>query len=289
MKYGAVCVVGQTSRLEIDSKLKNIVQPNLNLGISMYLLMVLSTGTHRYVNANSKRLSESKFASYNAFNISTYVKNRLPNANVDTQIFNTHAMKGDEIWVKKYDKKFFGLPFNHRRQHMHLQQWNMIRQCAFSMDRIEQQKSITFGSMLKIRDDTISLTPWHISLNIDGIETVNMLEWGGYMDATFLISRKHVWSIMEGLIAEWYISHLILKAPHNPEKWLKNIVEFKNVSHKHVSFCHMPFVSARFVDNKIFMKPHHYVALNILRSTLPCLNDKRLYIPSKCPKHICET
>jgi len=51
----AVCVVGQLSRLELESKVRHLVKPNLRAGHTIALLLVLSQGTAQYVNSRTRR------------------------------------------------------------------------------------------------------------------------------------------------------------------------------------------------------------------------------------------
>ena len=74
------------------------------------------------------------------------------------------------------------------------------------------------------------------------------------MDSTFVVGRRWAWAIMEGLAADWYISHFALLAanlpiPHNPERWLAGLAQLKQVPVQERTLCKLPFVSVRFVHN----------------------------------------
>ena len=52
---------------------------------------------------------------------------------------------------------------------------------------------------------------------------------------------------MEGLAADWYISHFALLAanlpiPHNPERWLAGLAQLKQVPVQERTLCKLPFV-----------------------------------------------
>ena len=74
---------------------------------------------------------------------------------------------------------------------------------------------------------------------------------------------------MEGLAADWYISHFALLAanlpiPHNPERWLAGLAQLKQVPVQERTLCKLPFVSVRFVHNAsapgVVVKRRHYQA-----------------------------
>ena len=113
------------------------------------------------------------------------------------------------------------------------------------------------GLVLKLREDSFALQPWLISSSWAqrGLTSLHCMEWGGVMDSVFAVGRRWAWTIMEGLVADWYISHYALKEaglaiPHNPESWIAGLAKLKHVPVQTKSLCELPFVSVRFVDRR---------------------------------------
>ena len=144
--------------------------------------------------------------------------------------------------------------------------------CMFLLDAEEQERAgMQFGLVLKLREDSFALQPWPIpsSCAHRGLTSLRCLQWGGVMDSTFAVGRRWAWAIMEGLAADWYISHFALAAanlriPHNPESWLARLAQLKQVPVQERPLCKLPFLSVRFVNNAsapaVVVKRYHYQA-----------------------------
>ena len=147
----------------------------------------------------------------------------------------------------------------------------------FLVDAEEQSKAgERFGLVLKLRDDSFALQPWLIpsSWAQRGLTSLHCMQWGGVMDSTFAVGRRWAWAIMEGLAADWYISHYALKEagiaiPHNPESWIAGLAKLKHVPMQTKALCKLPFVSVRFVkynasaenaEMSLVVKRRHYQA-----------------------------
>ena len=147
----------------------------------------------------------------------------------------------------------------------------------FLVDAEEQSKAgKRFGLVLKLREDSFALQPWLIpsSWAQRGLTSLRCMHWGGVMDSTFAVGRRWAWAIMEGLSADWYISHYALSEaglaiPHNPESWIAGLAKLKNVPLQTKALCKLPFVSVRFVDYNagaentkisVVVKRRHYQA-----------------------------
>tara|TARA_B100000767_G_scaffold264939_1_gene280437 strand:+ start:358 stop:981 length:624 start_codon:yes stop_codon:yes gene_type:complete len=126
----------------------------------------------------------------------------------------------------------------------------------FLVDAEEQSKAGKgLGLVLKLREDSFALQPWLIPSNWAqrGLTSLRCMHWGGVMDSTFAVGRRWAWAIMEGLAADWYISHYALSEaglaiPHNPESWIAGLAKLKNVPVQTKTLCKLPFVSVRFVN-----------------------------------------
>lgn len=147
----------------------------------------------------------------------------------------------------------------------------------FLVDAEEQRKAGNrFGLVLKLRDDSFALQPWLIpsSWAQRGLTSLHCMQWGGVMDSTFAVGRRWAWAIMEGLAADWYISHYALTEagiaiPHNPESWIAGLAKLKHVPMQTKALCKLPFVSVRFVkynasaenaEMSLVVKRRHYQA-----------------------------
>lgn len=277
----AVCIVGQLARLELESKLQYVVKPNLLSGRTMALFMVLARGKPKFVNARAENATWSlvagPFARYNRSQLEGHILDTLSNAIAGMHAshqgrglgFSMHTYFASEarkflekpLWAGRLDKAERGLKANSLRQQMHLLQWEHLRKCMFMIDRREQDARMHFKLVLKLRDDSMALLPMYIPSYWPrvGLISLQCLGYGGIMDATFAVGRRWAWNIMEGMSAEWYLSHYDFSSnlslqpgrriPHNPESWLAALAKMKAVPVRFMEFCMLPFVSVRLVAN----------------------------------------
>eukprot|EP00316_Scyphosphaera_apsteinii_P022915 CAMPEP_0119301006 /NCGR_PEP_ID=MMETSP1333-20130426/2876_1 /TAXON_ID=418940 /ORGANISM="Scyphosphaera apsteinii, Strain RCC1455" /LENGTH=1171 /DNA_ID=CAMNT_0007302971 /DNA_START=295 /DNA_END=3810 /DNA_ORIENTATION=- len=334
----ALCVVGQLSRLELFSKLRQVVWPNIRAGNAMAMLLVLSRGTGRYVNANNSTVSrrahdqlsmtDGPYARYDEARLRWRIMNQLnvfagsgslndiafelsPKQKLSISRFGlrislvadpqSRSYMGDKLWADSLNKRERGREANLKRQQLHMEQWSHLRRCMFLLDAEEQDAGgatagARFGVVLKLRDDSMALTPWLIPNGWSelGLTAMKCLAYRGIADTTYAVGRRWAWAIMEGLSADWYLSHhdftprkyhLPLEnstsgelkyeasaaqkkpVPDNPEGWLAAVAELNRVPVSTVGFCSLPFVSIRFVsggrkaDVQLVVKPLHLSSL----------------------------
>lgn len=219
------------------------------------------------------------------------------------------------VWAEHLDKADRGINASLRRQQLHILQWTHLRTCMFLLDAEERERAgIQFGLVLKLREDSFALQPWPIpsSWAHRGLTSLRCLQWGGVMDSTFAVGRRWAWAIMEGLAADWYISHFALAAanlriPHNPESWLAGLAQLKQVPVQERPLCKLPFVSVRFVNNAsapdVVVKRYHYQAathddrcwatLNGSGSWSRCADAESMRTTLEtmriCPEELCDT
>ena len=283
--------------------------------------MVLSQGRAQYVNGHTRgragkmALADGPFsqADKRQLRMSVWSKLRLLLARQEPSLGSSYSRSNasanmslrislqaetnfrypaDRAWAKHLDKSERGIESSLRRQQLHLLQWSHLRTCMFLVDAEEQGKAgisdgKRFGLVLKLREDSVALQPWLIPSGWarQGLTSLRCMKWGGVMDSTFAVGRRWAWTIMEGLAADWYISHYAVEnrsmyktmdgIPYNPESWLARLARLKQVPVRTKTLCELPFVSARFVSDtrvvkhkqsidgeglSIVVKRHHYFA-----------------------------
>ena len=270
-------------------------------------------GTSGSLGARANLGSELRSTSGSSSSSTTSASNFSLRIRLETE--TNRRYPADRVWAKHLDKSERGMASSLRRQQLHLLQWGHLRDCMFLVDAEEQGKAEQdqadvepgnvgsdaggrrFGLVLKLREDSVALQPWIIPRGWDrrGLTSLRCMKWGGVMDSTFAIGRRWAWTIMEGLAADWYISHFQVEnrsmyktihgIPYNPESWLARLARLKQVPVQTKSICELPFVSARYVRSsksngldiadglEVVVKRHHYFAV---RYDMTCFGVPRV-------------
>ena len=196
----ALCVVGQLMRLELDSKLMQIVEPQLLAQRRVGLFFALAKGDASYVNrkvGSSRTYGEhlidapfgTKYLSKlalghnsrdildesvcNGFNVAGACAQRSSTGPcgcphwqlaVDWALLDqpSSGYIPDVGWAAHLNKHAQGEDLTRElmRQQMHLRQWSHLRECMFLVDRAEVQANAKYDVVLKLREDTRVLLPW---------------------------------------------------------------------------------------------------------------------------------
>lgn len=261
----AFCIVGQLARFEWASKSARIFKPSLAAGHELGVFAVLSRGGANYVNRGGGRggnevLSDGRFTHFDESRLRRVISSTLPSTSgVDVQLLNESStgFLHDPTWAKAMDKGHLGPASMHRRQRLHLLQWSHLRNCMFMIDRHEVAAGRLYGAVAKLRDDSFALAPFVVppAWARVGITTISCLAWWGLMDAVFVVGRRWAWHIMEGMSADWYLSHGHFGAnpktiPKNPESWLALLAAYRGVPSMKVSVCDIPLISMRFLRRR---------------------------------------
>ena len=254
----ALCIVGQIARLELASKIKLIVNPTIYAGHELHLFLSLYSGNPKFVN-KGKDIDIGPYYNHTSTQLSEIIRIATNISTIDTEIRKSPPwFLGDVKWARRMDKD---PRQNVARQQMHLSQWSQWRLLMFKIEAQEQNTS-RFEIILKIRDDSTVILPWiPPNLSFKGITTLQCLGHGGEMDANFIVHRNFAWQILEGMSAEWYLSHSTMTPNLNPETWLRSIIKKWQVPRKHVQACDLPFVSTRYSktqNSSICIKDIHW-------------------------------
>jgi len=265
----AVSVTGQQARLELRSKVANILVPNLRAHGNVVGCFLVLAQTNKMVNGaigsdfnGTQLLVDGPHFNTTGAEVEAFIRDRVEAALPDrrealllrTRVLpasRTPAYWGDSLWAQKYGTagKDFDLAGQVERQQMHLDQWDHLRQTWVMIDASERrcdgglrsaQVPCHFDCVLRLRDDTYALAPMVVpprparetqwgSWSSAGMLSLGCLKWGGVMDAHFLLGRQSAMAIMTGLLTDFYLEHLTATPPENAEAWLAHVADTHHV------------------------------------------------------------
>mmetsp|Transcript_23324 Transcript_23324/g.58543 ORF Transcript_23324/g.58543 Transcript_23324/m.58543 type:complete len:350 (+) Transcript_23324:255-1304(+) len=249
----AVCVVGQVGRLELESKIANILKPNRRL-VTVEWFLLLRSGEPHYTNTAPKQkcsaapgsLQEaaSQISAHNATVVAIERPRRVHQLNTS-------------IWPAYQASQTATLQVRMQKNFEQLLSW---RDCADAVEQAEQRNGAQYHVVLRVRDNSLILRPFHLeqplrSLMLASVakgkrghvtsrkKEISMLSslpvmakacsaWGGYADKTMLIPRQHMGSALRGPADHFQSSSARgrgWREVRNTETYLKYVLDMLDV------------------------------------------------------------
>jgi hypothetical protein len=219
----AVCILGQVSRLEIDSKLRNIAEPLADF-TNVDVFLSLETGGLVYNNkatdisgegCSSTRISveevKEAFAPY--YRDGKFESHKDENVALDR-------------WPLLYKYKHPGdtqSDYSARAKHITnvLSQMRHQKDCAELIQQREESTGGRYDVVLKVRDNTLALRPVvpEKLLNITEVNFKHCEWWGGVQDKVMLMPRVY----LEKTLGDFYPSMLAVMNDPVLDQRLKNV------------------------------------------------------------------
>ncbi|KAL3931628.1 MAG: hypothetical protein SGPRY_001044 [Prymnesium sp.] len=192
----AVCIVGQLSRLEVDSKLANILRPTWeqpHKPEALHVFLALERGGYYFSNIDNGAIHAQQHPGCREELRPSDVRRRfapwLAKAHYSDHVTREVNLS---LW-KRYRRERPPEERNTRLQH-HLSQFAHMRTCAQLVQAAEVAHRRHYDLILKIRDNTIAVSPLVLSHRhlSDRCWSKGCIEWKGYNDKAMLIPRVHM-------------------------------------------------------------------------------------------------
>ena len=288
----AFCITGQLARLEIFSKLKNVILPNIQLGHTTHLFLLLDDQVDNVKQTFWKfDYSKSLFGHHTADGLKSFIEKRVLK-------FNHHDKHKVQTWVRleppprEYfelfynesvpvtDKKFSGHDGSKNnyesaasRFQNNMRWMSGLRECAKWVQEKEYENNIFYDIIVRLRDDSFALGPWTFNsrINFNSLTSLDLGSWRGINDHNFAIDRKFIDDFFRGLVEDYYLNHTKIEIWNNPEQHLLQVAEKYHISVKTQIFCDLPLVPLRGLVNKTHWRVHP-LYVRYLRDTCPNLH-----------------
>mmetsp|Transcript_38906 Transcript_38906/g.97734 ORF Transcript_38906/g.97734 Transcript_38906/m.97734 type:complete len:502 (-) Transcript_38906:214-1719(-) len=212
----AVCVVGQVGRLELKSKMANLLQPNRHIAAVDFFL-VLQAGKPRYVNLapsnectvapDSLEDAARQMSAHGAI-VHTVERTAGPVPQVNTSIWPGYQVSKT-------------IPTEQRMRN-HLDQMRSWSDCANAIERAERENGAQYHVVMRLRDNALilrpfdlerllrstpatgskggqQLAPWSPTMASSSPVVVKACSaWNGYPDKVMVIPRKYMHRALRG-------------------------------------------------------------------------------------------
>eukprot|EP00747_Dinoflagellata_sp_TGD_P148670 gnl/TRDRNA2_/TRDRNA2_176941_c0_seq34.p1 gnl/TRDRNA2_/TRDRNA2_176941_c0~~gnl/TRDRNA2_/TRDRNA2_176941_c0_seq34.p1 ORF type:complete len:405 (+),score=33.60 gnl/TRDRNA2_/TRDRNA2_176941_c0_seq34:91-1305(+) len=202
----AVCVTGQLSRLETESKLKNFLMQESQTVADVDLFVVMEVNSDIFVNpgsdpaAHSKRPRREIEACYTDFRNASEVQERFKPF-YRSGLYMTHVdwkVNWENWGVYLTDKS--KIHNRSLRMQSHLNQWFKWSECSDLIQKAEQEDVSLGGKpydfVVRIRDNGIVVMPWSITAPGSGLSDLSKVivkgcSHGGVHDKFMVAARKY--------------------------------------------------------------------------------------------------
>lgn len=220
-----ICVTGQMGRLELTSKLENLVAVNLEK-YSIDLVLVLAPPQQRIHFANPTSDPGGR-RRWSAAAIAEDVMRRFRERS-DVQVFIDDAQQAETPYVNVEYLKVSNKPtLGGARVQSHVRQWLALVCCWEHFSRLEQNGP-AYDVFLKIRDDSFVLRWWPIK-QADYRSRVVIsacLGFGGYNDKVAIIDAIYAETYFTRPAFDYYYDYASLKLyTGNPESLLRAVLD----------------------------------------------------------------
>lgn len=265
----AYCLTGQLGRLELISKLKNIITPNLQLGHSIHLFVLLDNRTdevkqtfwkYDYSNSLYQDFDSQLMTSYIIGKLAKVpqaktqfkVKVRLETPSQDEfQIVDGFVPVADKVVKTKHHDGGDNLkgiePASVRFQN-NMRWLGGLRECVRWMQHTEYEEKKFFDLVVRLRDDTFALGPWLLSKEVysHALTSSSTGNFRGINDHNFVVDRQWADTLLRGFTEDYYFNNSLAGVSWgNPEHRIYMLCQVYGVPVQSVSLCEQPLVPVR--------------------------------------------
>lgn len=291
----ALCVTGQVARLELLSKIKNIVMPNALAGSVVHIFMLLDNN-ELGVKQTFWRYdySDSLYAGYNASALKSYIDERIEekilnslaaqqmgvmnriktHVRIEQPAQNNFTVRGRRIPVTNKTGPSIYFPNNTVVVEPAEVRWqnNMrwlagLRECTKWVQAVELQQKWFYTTVVRVRDDTYAFAPWVLappSKFVNGFVSAGFGSNFGINDRNFAVDRRFADPLFRGVTEDYYFNETLdLYSWGNPERRIYKVAEAKGIELRNTSICEQPLLPLRGQLNKTHWRIHSPYALQM--------------------------
>jgi len=284
----AFCVTGQLARLELLSKIKNILLPNALAG-NLAHMFVLLDGNDAGVKQTFWRYdySDNLYNSYNASRLKRYIDRHISDkilgsmaaqqgsamnrirtlVRIEPPAQNNFTVRGRRVPVfnKTGPSDFFPNvtvtvepAFDRWQNNM---RWLAgLRECTKWVQAVELEQKWFYTTVVRVRDDTYAFAPWvlkPVEKYMGGFVSAGFAANFGINDRNFAIDRRFADSLFRGITEDYYFNETLdLFSWNNPERRIFKVADTKGIELRNTSICEQPLLPLRGKLNKTHWRTH---------------------------------
>ena len=268
----AICLTGQLARLELMSKIVNIIIPNVKLGHTVHLFVLLDSDVAEVKQTFWRYdYSEAPFASYDVKKMQGYIAKKVFDADLgnlfvsrvrlESPSQNQFEVVADFVPVE--DKTIAhqntlvgankdGIETAADRFQNNLRWMNGLRDCVKWMQAAEQEQGFFYDLVVRLRDDTLAFAPWifEAAQLKNSLTSLSLGSYRGINDHNLVVDRKYADVLFRGLTEDYYFNktnRMVLWG--NPEHRIFQVATAYRVNIRTATICKQPLIPLRSSHN----------------------------------------
>jgi len=244
-----VCVTGQMSRLELESKVRHLARTEK---YEVTFVLVLSNATSHFAN---NATDAGGRAAWTAQSIRRFV---LPRVRVIVD--EAPQEQRPFVWedyLSRGDKKQRSVDARSRAE-SHVRQWVALLRCW-----VHFQQLPSFDALVKLRDDSLLLGPWRPDLaKKTEVVVQECFAYGGYADKVAVVGPGAARAYFAMPAVEYFTNYSSLDVRKgNPEHLLKRVLAKHRVAVRRVGPDLLPVATSRLTPLRKVCFPFDYLKL----------------------------
>lgn len=284
----AICLTGNIRRLEIGSKIQNMIIPNLLNHIHIDLFILLESPRLRtdasfdkyiplydtFTESDLEKIVRARtietMKTINDtldFNFNVYVKFAEPQ-------LHYHAVAGKVPIQTGY--AFYRN--SHQQFEATFRQFNGIRHCVQWAQENEIINRKFYDFFIRFREDTYVLNTWNFKIDSwrNHVVVSNFNGYGGICDRWFVVSRQFVDKFLRGLVEHYYLEQDVIGLEwYNTEDLIAKSLRKQPIPLIELGLCDIPLITIRELLNTTHWKLCHVAAKEHVSSTSKCVVENR--------------
>lgn len=246
-----VCVTGQLSRLETESKLRHLIEPSSKRFVIDVVLVVSGEGS-RFINGETEYTGGPSGLSARSV-ASAFGRSASGEVVVDTSPQEEHPYV-QRAYLNISDKPQLG----EERVRSHVRQWAALMTCYKHFAWLEAKRCASgahgeediYGRFIKLRDDSLLINDWDIGglLEPKTVALPDCLGYSGYNDKVALLDANAGEAFFTKPLYEYLFNFSGLEVHHgNPEHVLRRTLEKHAIPVKRLDIDDVPIFTSRYV------------------------------------------
>ena len=273
----ALFITGQLSRLELRSKMINVVRQNKDTN-ELYAIFLLKQGQSKSSNYRYRARGPHHTNTWsNLTAMKEHVRSTFPEAstlharckytgtNLTRQEFYFVLTDASgEIFLRVVfglthkepvgdfllNPRFIPLQKHAHKENNHQDMFRNIRSAMILLEDVEFQLKIYMDYIFRLREDAFVLRPFQLTKFTSSSMVLTPRCWtvGGFTDVSFVAGRKVASKLLRGLAEDYYFKEQVHY--HNPETFLGRLAARYKAQMETVSVCDWPVIPVIFLKSK---------------------------------------